>query len=87
MRILNNKGPGHVTVMAGLQQILETDKATVIEFRDGYGDLVAIFSRHFNDDMWIFVTKADPDWESHLVRLGLLKPSISINNVIKSNLS
>lgn len=76
-------GSGHVRVMAGIRQVFESDKATQIEFRDSFGDLMAIFCRHFNDDMWILVTKDDPDWESHLVRLGLLGSSMNSRSLIK----
>jgi hypothetical protein len=74
--------PGQIRVMAGIRPILTTDKATVIEFRDKFRDLMALFCRHFNDDMWIFITKDDPDWESHLVRLGYLSSSITAEQLV-----
>ncbi len=62
---------GQVRVLQGMRRVLlDTHEATIIEFRDRFDDLNAIITRHFTDDMWIFVTKNDPDWESHLIRLG-----------------
>jgi hypothetical protein len=74
--------PGQIRVMAGIQPIFTTDKATVLEFRDRFGDLMALFCRHFNDDMWIFITKDDPDWQAHLVRLGYLSSALSTQQLV-----
>jgi len=69
--------PGQVRVLKGVQQVLlDTDEATTIEFRDRFDNLNALYSRHFDDDIWIFVTKDDPDWVSHLIRLGYLDAPI-----------
>lgn len=76
--------PGVIRVMAGIQPLLTTEKATVLEFYDGFGDLMALFFRHFNNNMWVFVNKADPDWESHLVRLGYIQPSLSATELVRS---
>lgn len=82
MREVPVGSPGQVVVMAGLQLLLNTDKATVIEFRDRFGDLMALICRHFTDDMWIFVTKDDPDWDAHLVRLGYINAGITMRQLI-----
>jgi hypothetical protein len=63
--------------------LLDTHEATVIEFRDRFGDLNAVISRHFNDDMWIFTTKADPDWLAHLVRLGYAQADMSLQQLVQ----
>jgi hypothetical protein len=68
--------PGNVRVIQDLSKVLlDTCDASTIEFRDRYGNLNAIVTRHFTEDMWIFVSRADPDWEAHLVRLGYQLPS------------
>lgn len=77
------RAPGVIRVMAGIQPVFTTEKATVIEFYDAFGDLMALFCRHFSDDMWIFVTKADADWEDHLVRLGYIQPSITAEQLVR----
>lgn len=70
--------PGTIRVMAGpLRQLLETHEASVIEFRDRFGDLNAVVFRQFNDDMWCLITKQDPDWDAILVRLGYLDSNVS----------
>jgi hypothetical protein len=75
--------PGRVRVLQGAKQVLlDTHEATVIEFRDQFGDLNAVISRHFNDDMWIFTTKADDDWHAHLVRLGYSLADMSVNQLV-----
>ena len=68
---------GTIRVLAGIVRppLLETQDATVIEFRDNFGDLNAVFCRLVPDaDLWAFVTRKDPDWDATLVRLGY-KPS------------
>jgi hypothetical protein len=78
-----NGRPGQVRVLQGVQKVLlDTHEATVIEFRDQFGDLNAVISRHFNDDMWIFTTKADPDWHAHLVRLGYSPADMNIQQLV-----
>lgn len=75
--------PGQVRVLRGVEKVLlDTHEATVIEFRDRFNDLNAIITRHFSDDMWIFVTKNDPDWEAHLVRLGYRPSSLRAADII-----
>lgn len=71
---------GIVRVLSGIQPILATDKATVIEFRDGSGELMALFFR-LNGDNWGFSTKADSDWESNLIRLGYLSTNITVEEL------
>ena len=82
MREVSIKGPGTLAVFEGIHRTYASNKATVVEIRDGFGDLMALFCRHFNDDMWIFVTKGDPDWESHLVRLGYLQAGITTEELL-----
>ncbi len=75
--------PGQVRVLKGIEKVLlDTHEATVIEFRDRFNDLNAIITRHFSDDMWIFVTKQDPDWEAHLVRLGYMPSPLRTADII-----
>ena len=50
--------------------LLITEDATLIEFRDGYGDLIALMVRVLSDEMWGLVTKQDPDWQGLLLRYG-----------------
>jgi len=76
--------PGQVRVLKGMKEVmLDTHEATVIEFRDRFDDLNALIVRHFSDDMWIFVTKNDPDWTSHLMRLGYITPPGSTAEILK----
>jgi len=77
--------PGQVRVLKGIEKVLlDTHEATVIEFRDVFNDLNAIITRHFSDDMWIFVTKQDPDWEAHLVRLGYMPSPLRTADIIST---
>ena len=76
--------PGVIRVMEGIRPAFITEKATALEFYDRFGDLMAIFCRHFSDDMWVFVTKADPDWEDHLVRLGYIAPNMSASELVRA---
>ena len=63
--------------------ICETSEATVVEFYDGFGDLMAVVCRMFSDDTWGLVTKADPDWETTLIRLGYVQPSTTTRELVK----
>lgn len=76
--------PGTIRVLAGVLQppLLETDRATIVEFRDAYGDLNAVYSR-VGPDLWMFVTKKDPDWESNLIRLGYMDSPITIQQLVR----
>lgn len=75
--------PGRVRALKGVKQVLlDTHEATIIEFRDRFDDLNALITRHFTDDMWIFVTKSDPDWHDHLVRLGYAVPDITPRQLV-----
>ena len=76
--------PGLVRVLAGVARppLLETCEASIVEFRDRFGDLIAIFHRHFNDDMWVFVTCKDPDWEPTLVRLGYMNSPVALRSLL-----
>jgi len=76
--------PGQVRVLKGVERtLLDTHEATTIEFRDRFNDLNAIITRHFSDDLWIFVTKNDPDWEAHLVRLGYMPTALRAADLAK----
>jgi len=76
--------PGQVRVLKGAAGVLlDTHEATTVEFRDRFNDLNALITRHFSDDIWIFVTKSDPDWESHLVRLGYMPTPASAAHIIR----
>lgn len=76
--------PGRIRVLGGVMRppLLDTHEATILEFRDKFDDLVALFTRHFNDDMWIFVTKQDDDWESTLIRLGYMRSPVGIHQLL-----
>jgi hypothetical protein len=53
--------------------MLATTDAQTIEFRDGFGDLTALFVRVFGSTgMWGLVTKDDEDWTETLIRFGYL---------------
>lgn len=77
--------PGTIRVLANVLRppLLETDQANIVEFRDAFGDLNAIYSRlHANSDLWVFVTKDDPDWESNLIRLGYMDSPITLQQLL-----
>ena len=76
--------PGTIRVLASVLKppLLETDKANIVEFRDAYGDLNAIYSR-VSADMWMFVTRNDPDWESNLIRLGYMDSPITLQQLVR----
>jgi len=73
------KEPGTIRVLGGVLRppLLETSKATVIEFFDRFGDMNAVLYRALSDDMWALVTCKDEDWGATLVRLGYSKPQIT----------
>ena len=81
--LVQAKSPGIVRVLGGLQPLLATDKATVVEFRDGFGELMALFFRQ-SGDLWAFSTKSDEDWDSNLVRLGYAASSITAKELAKA---
>lgn len=77
--------PGRIGVFRVLSEepLLFTHEASLIEVWDSQDELFAVFTRHFSDDMWIFVTKDDDDWDSHLVRLGYRAPTQQIRDVLR----
>lgn len=79
------KAPGIVRVLDGIKPVFVTNKATVVEIRDKFGDLMALFFQQFADDIWVFTTKADEDWEANLIRLGYLNPSITLDELAKAS--
>ena len=66
--------------------LLETDEASIIEFRDSFGDLQALMIRIFTEDLWGLVTKNDFDWEATLVRYCFLNVSKPVKDLIKNGL-
>lgn len=64
--------------------IFETSEASVVEFFDRNGSMNALLARQFTDDMWVLVTKLDPDWEATLVRLGYINVKASPAEFIAS---
>jgi len=79
------QSPGIIRVLEGIKPVFITNKATVIEIRDKFGDLMALFFKQFDNDVWIFTTKSDEDWESCLIRLGYLNPSITMEELAKAS--
>ena len=76
---------GTIRVLAGIVRppLLETQDATLIEFRDGFGDLNAVFFRLVpNEDLWAFVTRKDPDWEATMVRLGYKQTPVTTQELL-----
>ena len=77
--------PGTIRVLASVLRppLLETDQANIVEFRDTFGDLNAVYSRlHRDSDLWVFVTRDDPDWESNLIRLGYMDSPVTIQQLV-----
>ena len=76
--------PGTIRVLASVLRppLLETDQANILEFRDAYGDLNAIYSR-VGPDLWLFVTRNDPDWEANLIRLGYMDSPATLQQVLR----
>jgi len=66
--------------------ILVTDEAHLIEFRDSFGDLNALLFKVLNDECWALVTKGSDEWASALVRFGYIKPSGSIEDLIRTGI-
>ena len=77
--------PGRIGVFRTLTEapLLFTHEATLIEVWDSQDDLFALFTRHFNDDMWIFVARTDPDWDSQLIRLGYQSSTQSMREILR----
>ena len=78
--------PGRIVVRGGnIMQppLLDTDEARLIEFRDGFGDMFALFCRILSENTWGLVLKDDPDWHATLVRYGYVKPDKSLTEVIR----
>jgi len=66
-----DKLPGRLRVFSSRGDlILDTAAASVVELYRGADQLAAVFSRHFNDDMWIYANEHDNDWEASKTRLG-----------------
>jgi len=66
--------------------MLETDQASIIEFRDNDNHLQALMVKVFTEDLWGLVTMNDPDWEATLVRYGYMNVTKSVGDIIKSGL-
>jgi hypothetical protein len=77
--------PGQIRVLAGVMRppLLDTHEATIVEFRDRFGDLNALFTRHFSDEMWIFVTRDMDEWEETLIRLGYQPSEITTRQLVE----
>ena len=76
---------GMIRVLSGIMRppLLETRDATVIEFRDGFGDLNAVFVRMVpGEDLWAFVTRNDPDWDATMVRLGYKQSTVTPSELL-----
>ena len=78
------KSPGIIRVLSGINPVFASNKATVIEFRDKFGDLMALFFKQYGEDIWVFSTQGDDDWESDLIRLGYLSPGLSAEQLAVS---
>jgi hypothetical protein len=52
--------------------LLDTTEASVVEFYDGNGELVALFGKIFSPDFWAFSNKNDEDWPEALARAGYI---------------
>ena len=78
-------GKSKVVVRSGNvfeKPLLDTGNAKTIEIYDGFGELVALFSRVFNDEMWSFSTKSDADWHAVCVRNGIVAPETGVRNLM-----
>jgi len=65
--------------------LLTTTEAKTIEFRDGYGELIALLVRVFGaSEMWGLVTKEDADWTETLIRHGYLDVTQAPDNILSS---
>ncbi len=62
--------------------ICVSDDAHTIEFRDRFGDLMALMVRVLSEDGWGLITKDDPDWETALIHYGFKQPDKSFTDVI-----
>ena len=50
--------------------LFETHLGNLIEFYSDSGELTALLFKQFNSDLYMLVTRADPDWAATLIRLG-----------------
>ena len=64
--------------------LFESTKANLLEFYDDNGKLIALLFKQFNNDLYMLVTKADPDWHATLVRLGYVNVKLSPQEFLKS---
>jgi hypothetical protein len=83
------EGKSRITVRSNnvLQPpLLDTTEASIIEFRDRFGALNALFCRVLSDDMWGLVTKNDPDWDATLIRYGYHRLDRPLDEVIRHGL-
>jgi len=68
--------------------LYETNKANLIEFYGDDGELNALLFKQFNNELYMLVTKADPDWAATLIRLGYVNVKLSPKeflNKVKQN--
>ena len=61
--------------------LLDTEAATAVEFRDGQGKLMALFSKvaETGSDVWLFSTAQDKDWAQVLSQCGY---AVAVNNLL-----
>ena len=57
------------------EPLLDTEDATVIEFYDQHGDLMAVFGKVLNENFWSISFRNDDDWEQVLARMGFVNKS------------
>jgi hypothetical protein len=63
----------------GTPILLDTDRATAIEFYDEQGNLCAVFGKVINENFWAFATKKDKDWNETLTLLGVTFDKVPIH--------
>jgi len=83
---MSENGRGRIVVRTNnvlRAPLLDTNEAHLIEFRDQFGTLHALFCRVLSDDMWGLITKSDPEWPDTLIRYGYLKDSTPIEQLIR----
>jgi hypothetical protein len=66
--------------------LLETSDASIIEFYDGYNELMALLVRVLSTNAWGLVTKNDPDWNETKIRYGYMNVSKPFGEVIRTGL-